>query len=227
MIFSLSATAPQFLPEHEKQERSLLSEEERQQVSDDIHGNVYYEETEFMRCNGTRLLKEALDMIDVLQKSAYLEACQLVPELVQRESNPVGFLRCEQYNAWTAATRLCEYWKQRKALFQHNAYKPMTMAPGGALTEQDLETLQSGYMNILPPTSEGRAVIFFDGAPSKVLPRDSVLRVWFYLIQIMTSAEKVQRDGYLLINSIKVCIALVMSHFPLLHSLDSHTHVSY
>jgi hypothetical protein len=73
-----------------------------------------------------------------------------------------------------AAIRLVEYWKQRKALFgAEKAFQPMTMK--GALSE-DLEVLLKGFLMILPSNAVGKAVLFFDGAPSQSLPRNSVVR---------------------------------------------------
>ena len=76
-----------------------------------------------------------------------------------------------------AATRLVEYWKQRKAFFGvEKAFQAMTME--GALSE-DLEVLSKGMMMILPSNEAGQAVLFFDGAPSEILPRNKVVGICF------------------------------------------------
>jgi hypothetical protein len=68
---------------------------------------------------------------------------------------------------------LVEYWKQRKAVFgKTKAFESMTL--NGAISE-DWETLEKGFMMILPSNTAGQAVLFFDGAPSENLPRDSVV----------------------------------------------------
>ena len=48
----------------------------------------------------------------------------------------------------------------------------------GALSE-DLEVLSKGMMMILPSNEAGQAVLFFDGAPSEILPRNKVVGICF------------------------------------------------
>lgn len=88
-----------FLPEDEKRERSSLSAEERKAIEADLKGNQEFEETEEMRRTGIQSLHDAMnDDVETMDKAAYLEACAQVPELVERESSPIAFLRSEQYD---------------------------------------------------------------------------------------------------------------------------------
>jgi hypothetical protein len=100
MVFTMSATAPQFLPEQEKQERATLSQEEIAEIEEDIYYNwiVKFEETPEMKETGVQELQKALDAIAPFEKRALIEACEKVPDLVQRESDPAAFLRSERYN---------------------------------------------------------------------------------------------------------------------------------
>jgi hypothetical protein len=99
MVFTMSATAPQFLPEQEKYERATLSPEEIAEIEEDINGIVKFKETEEMKQTGVLGLQKAMEAISNFEKWAYKEACEVAPELVEMESNPVSFLRCERYNA--------------------------------------------------------------------------------------------------------------------------------
>jgi hypothetical protein len=98
MVFTLSATAPQFLPEQEKHERATLSPEEIAEIEGDINGTVKFKETEEMKQTGLLGLQKAMEAISDFEKRGYKEACEVAPELVERESNTVAFLRCERYN---------------------------------------------------------------------------------------------------------------------------------
>lgn len=60
--------------------------------------------------------KKALDMIPEEAKRDYVEALRLAPLLIKAESNPILFLRCEDFNPWTAAQRLVLHWYVEFAL---------------------------------------------------------------------------------------------------------------
>jgi hypothetical protein len=131
---SYSATAPQFLPEQERYERSTLTREEWNEIHKDIQGisgrgsNTHNrsnsnsdsgsdsslslaqradeeDDDDDKEENGARialscqLLHEAMEELGPLQKGAYLDACTKVPELVEKETNPLSFLRGEKFNA--------------------------------------------------------------------------------------------------------------------------------
>ena len=66
---------------------------------------MHVEETNEMKARGIQLLQDAMDMIDDLKKREYIEACTKVPHLVERESNPVSFLRGAKYDAWVSLCR--------------------------------------------------------------------------------------------------------------------------
>ncbi len=72
-----------------------------------------YVETRTIQREGRLKLSEALKTIHDKEKTAYLEAVRRVPNLVENESNPIRFLRCDRYDPWAAARRLTTYWKLR------------------------------------------------------------------------------------------------------------------
>jgi hypothetical protein len=100
MVFTMSATAPQFLPEQENQERATLSQEEIAEIEEDIYYNciLKFEETPEMKETGVQELQKALDAMTPFEKRAHTEACEKVPELVKKETDPLAFLRSERYN---------------------------------------------------------------------------------------------------------------------------------
>uniref|UniRef100_A0A7S2VAL9 CRAL-TRIO domain-containing protein n=1 Tax=Entomoneis paludosa TaxID=265537 RepID=A0A7S2VAL9_9STRA len=140
--------------------------------------------------------EEAIKSIPLEKKQAYLEARQQAPRVVARETDPLPFLRYCQWNFWTAAKRLCVYWKERKELFQERAFLPLTLNEGGALTPDDILTIQAGYPAMLPRTSCGRQVFLMDR--SQFLPttsRLSRIRAHFYMVNKGMKEERAQTPG--------------------------------
>ena len=52
----------------------------------------------------------AIDIIPSEKKKDFLHAMRCAPHLIQTESHPIKFLRCEEFNPWRAARRLVLYW---------------------------------------------------------------------------------------------------------------------
>ena len=57
----------------------------------------------------------ALEMVKV--KKSYEEAFKTSPRLIETESNPLHFLRTDDYNPWQAAKRLAMHWWVEYRLF--------------------------------------------------------------------------------------------------------------
>jgi hypothetical protein len=198
-------TAPIVTEEEEREERAALTDEERLRLNLDVYGGEQFvPETEEMLENGVVLLRQALQDIPDTEKAAYLEALEIAPLLVERESNPVAFLRCEKYDAWAAARRLVEYWDVRKKTFgAERAFLPMTQA--GAMAE-DMEYVEKALFVMLPDDDHDRAVFHWDRIRStrSVAPRDSVIRCLFYLMQALCEREIAQRRGFVSIINLRV-----------------------
>ena len=99
MAFSFSA--PVITEEDEQVERDNLTEEERQTVYDDLHGSGVHriQETEDMRAQGLVEMEQHLTSVPQEKKRDYLEAMKRCPDLVEEESNPLLFLRTDDYDA--------------------------------------------------------------------------------------------------------------------------------
>jgi hypothetical protein len=206
---AFTCSAPIVTNEEEIIEREALSDDERQIILDDAYGTeVIMPETDTMLTEGTALMAQALQAIPDTGKLAYLEALERAPELVERESDPVAFLRCEQYDYWAAADRLVKYWNVRKMVFgPDRAFLPMTQA--GAMLE-DMEYLRKGLYMILPDDKFGRTVVYWNRirSTSDVIPRDSLSRCSFYLLQAACERKSTQRKGLIIIINFRVsCVS--------------------
>jgi hypothetical protein len=172
-----SFTAPHITPEEEQKERDSLTEEMREELKHDLYGDgVVHDaeegEEEDELKEEERRLTTALNELDVIleetpaaHKKDYLDAQTRAPHLVDTEANPRKFLRCENYHAEAAATRMLFYWKMRRKLFgDDRAFLPLTLntpTNNGALRD-DVEIVQAGLLAIHPPDEKGRGVLFFD-----------------------------------------------------------------
>jgi hypothetical protein len=185
MPFSLSA--PAVLEEDELAEREGLTEQERAEIENDLYGAsvASLKETETMLRKGLDMVEAAIAMISPDSKEAYLDALDICPGIVERESDPRGFLRCENYDVWAAAKRLVAYWTLRKSLFgPSRAYLPMTLQ--GAMAE-DIESLKKGVIEILPVDKNGRYVMFFNRirAVRPIISPESLVICLFYHLHLI------------------------------------------
>jgi hypothetical protein len=145
-------------------------------------------------------LAEALELIADEEKATYTEAMQRVPDLVDSESDPVRFLWYAKYNISAAARRLVSYWECRKELFGARAFLPMTQLENGALSQDDVAVLQTGYIALLPDDTDGCAVVCYDDSrlgPSIDDPDGMKrLRCLFYTMSVVSEKRRACVDGF-------------------------------
>jgi hypothetical protein len=205
---AFSFSAPIVTPDDEQAEREALPEKERQRIREEVYGvEDEMEETDTMVEKAVLLLQEALDEIPDVEKQTYLEALERAPLLVETESDPIRFLRCEKYDAGAAAHRLVSYWEVRKKIFgPDRAFLPMTQK--GAMAE-DMVYSEKGFSTMLPDDDHGRPVACCDRIRSTaaVAPRASVLRCTFYVQQVLSEQERAQKRGYVLMLNYRVSMA--------------------
>jgi hypothetical protein len=205
IMSAFTFSAPIVTPEEEQAEREALPEEERQRIHEEVYGSeIEIKETDAMAEKAILLLHEALDEIPDSAKQAYLEASKRAPLLVERESAPIRFLRCEKYNAWAAARRLVSYWEARKKIFgPDRAFLPMTQT--GAMAE-DMEYAEKALITMLPDDDYGRPVLCWDRIRSvaTVAPRASLIRCCFYVMQVLSEQERAQKRGYVTVANYRV-----------------------
>jgi hypothetical protein len=103
MTTAYSFTAPRFTKEDDERERANLTTDEAHQIAIDIHGkHSILAENEELKVRCRLQLQEAIQGIPEEQKQSYLRAVELCPELVEQESDPLKFLRCDDYNVWVS-----------------------------------------------------------------------------------------------------------------------------
>jgi hypothetical protein len=105
MTFTYSA--PEMTPEEERVELEQMSPEDHKRVRDDMYGRGHFEETEEMRSSGPTKLKDALTCLPAEEKDAYLEALERSPDIVRAETDPMAFLRAEEYCVEVSWLQLC------------------------------------------------------------------------------------------------------------------------
>jgi len=201
---AFSFTAPTFTEQDALTERESLAEEVRQQLEDECFGRVaVITETPELVANALRDMD--LYLASINDKPEYEEVLRIAPHLVEQESPPIRFLRCECFNPGKAARRLVKYWEVRKALFEDLAFLPMRL--DGAL-QNDIET-----MKIVPDLhfvtgkdAHGRLVL----SANKVhldfnrFDRQTVNRVAWYHIHIHLGDPDVQRKGLIIIGFYRI-----------------------
>lgn len=121
-------------------------------------------------------------MIPLEIKKDYLDALRLAPTLVKTESDPVKFLRTEGLNPWRSAMRFVKYWEHRRRVFKNRWLLPMNDTGAGALDNDDVSLLKSGWLTFVAPKdcSQGRFLLVDHGNIGNH-SHQSRLRVVFYL----------------------------------------------
>jgi hypothetical protein len=186
-------------------------------IPQDIHGS---DEIPLL---GTIDVHGAIQMLPNIDKEAYLEAMERVPDLVNRESSPARFLKSENFNVEAAARKLAGYWRIRRQIFTERTFLPMVQTVDGVLARDDVAVLQTGYLTQLPNDANGQCVIFCDGARLQKSTRSSRLRCTFYIWSLISENDLSLTDGYSILYTIsepsfdraaKECMDLAMEALP-------------
>ncbi|GKY90619.1 hypothetical protein MPSEU_000035400 [Mayamaea pseudoterrestris] len=150
---------------------------------------------------GLEEMEAAIDLLPDDDKAVLLQARLEIPELVEKETPLIRFLRVERYNAWAAAKRLALYWKERKNVFGESAFLPLNQTGEGALSRDDVAFINSGFFALLGLDLQGRSVIYHDSSRRTSHLRDPRLRALFYFWTMLSENENSQLDGYQLITA--------------------------
>ena len=136
-------------------------------------------------------------MLPFHQSQAYLQALAKDPELIRIETDPLQFVRFCNFDLWAGAQRLCRYWTERLKLFgPQRAFLPLTLTGTGALTPEDVVSIQAGYPAILPDTSNGQKCIWIDRRnwiPTASF--ESRLRSWFFIHRVLAEDDRTHKPG--------------------------------
>lgn len=184
-MHGFSLTAPRFTEEQDKKEHQDLDSVEAAALERDLYGIfrgkegpdgwMITDEIETTRIQGLAQLDEAVDMLPTSAKADYLRALATAPDVVEKETNPLEFLRVEEWDPWKAAKRLTSYWTlRRKAFGEHRAFLPILDTTGeGALSNGALQELKRGVWIPSPKKDEnGRAVLYYDRPKINQMTRD-------------------------------------------------------
>jgi len=167
--------------------------------------SISIQETEII-CHTARMaVWEALNGIRDVDKYAYSGALRRAPQLVEKESPVMDFVRRDNYNATAALLRLLRYWKIRVELFGvERAFLPMTQQQG-AISQNDLIILYSGVYAILPKDRAGRSVVVEDRnlmLDDSSDAQQSKLRCLFYIISCLCGEFTNSTDEFVLLSAV-------------------------
>lgn len=153
------------------------------------------------REEGLADLFAALKLLPENRTSAFWRAQKECPDLVDRESDGMLFLRNDNFNYWKAAERLAIYWEERRNVFGHRWTLPIIQTGKGALTPTDVLSLHSGVFAILPKSNTGQSVMFVDRARALANATvESKVRAAFYVLSILSRQEHAQSKGILVFS---------------------------
>jgi hypothetical protein len=109
--------------------------------------------------------------------------------------------RFEQGNVVAAARRLASYWKHRKETFGDRAFLPLDLSGQGALTVEDVRTLQTGYLLNCPRDENKRSVLYYDRSKR---PQDdkASARILFFALHSTMPNEESQTGGFVLLMNL-------------------------
>lgn len=191
-------------------------------LTDDVFPDGFVE-SETVTSKGLEQMEQAIADLPDEDKADLLQARREVPELVEKESPMIRFLRCERYNSWAAARRLAVYWKNRKRVFGSRCFLPMNQTGEGTLTRDDLASLGTGYAAFLKYDSRGRSVLLYDSSRRVNHSPETRLRCSFYMWGILAENEVSQEEGYVSLSvlsrptldrTLKDCIEMVEQSIP-------------
>jgi hypothetical protein len=158
------------------------------------------EETEGTLERALAELEHALELIPAASKAALWEARYRMPSTVNKEADPIRFLRFENFNTWAAAQRLAAYWNTRKRVFGERAFLPMNQTGEGTLNSDDIALLNTGFVAFLPCDTKGRAVICVDTSRRMTSLGDTRSRVAFYHASVACENDMTQKEGCVILN---------------------------
>jgi len=142
--------------------------------------------------------REAVASLLPERRQAYDHARKQSPRTVELESPPERFLKACEYNFWTAAERMADYWTERKRIFGPDQYHlPLRLSSGRdgnhhptALAAPARTMLQKGAARLLPPDQFDRPILFVDrDLVTKEWHGNIRLQVFFYLLQAISESE--------------------------------------
>jgi hypothetical protein len=140
-------------------ELSALSLEEHEKILFDVHGIslVQDEDPPFLEAKFAELEAE---LQKIRNKFAYENAKYLNSSYVDDPAFPLMFLQSERFDTKLAAQRLVRHFEIKRELFGNGDILAREVRLSD-LTKDDMETLESGFLQVLPTRdAAGRIIIF-------------------------------------------------------------------
>lgn len=134
--------------------------------------------------------------MDANIKREYLEALEIVPHLVEGESDRLKFLRTDNFDPHKAARRLCFYWKYRKIVFQERWLLPCTQTGTGCLRQEAIDLVRRGFITLTSPQpSDSTPVMLIDVSKRTRLTADHIVASIAFYFATTIADERFQLDG--------------------------------
>lgn len=210
MSGTFSITGPRITDEQDAAERDSLTAEELKALHDDIRGksSLVYTETAEMKRSACEAVQQAIDLIGLNQKQAYLRALHVCPNLVATETEPIRFIRSVDYNPWEAAQKIVDYWECRRKIFMDRPFAPLAIR-SGALSDDTVAFLDRKIWVRGADDANHRAIIYFDRSQleNNERYRNAALQTIFYVFcATIEESEDAQKNGIVIIINGKVYI---------------------
>ena len=192
------------------QEEALLSQAElERRVARDLYGNVEipadtsHAETALPKISLDRqYLNSAFETLDPASRGAFDTAQKQCPDLVERESNLLKFLRACECDYWATARRVANYWQQRLDVFgPDRAFLPLSLTGEGALSPRLVAAMkESGAFTLIPSLDASqRPVTVLDQTRYTPACEDPIIKrqILFYLwnMLFLESDEAMMNGG--------------------------------
>lgn len=178
--------------------KEVLNEKESLKSSGENLKFLSKEGTEFVTI--LKDLNEAMTLLPESLIKVYKRALKDCPEVVERESHPLTFLRFEYWDPWAAASRLATYWMERFEIFGKKAFLPMV--GGAALQGSDLQVINRNSLLVLPNHKTGRSVLYMDRSRvpfDSKSTRPQKLRMLFACLTELSRNSMSQEEGFCLL----------------------------
>eukprot|EP00934_Nitzschia_sp_Nitz4_P002914 Nitzschia sp. Nitz4//scaffold95_size97785//49428//50956//NITZ4_004668-RA/size97785-augustus-gene-0.99-mRNA-1//1//CDS//3329560475//2904//frame0 len=177
-------------------EMTELSVQERESAENDVHGISNGEEDPLFMESRLLLMNRFLQQLK--PGSVFQEAESMNPQYVSDRRFRLKFLRADRYNSKEAAERMIRFFEVKKDLFgSAKLVKDITLSD---FSDDDMDTLRSGYMQVAPRTDAvGRSIMVGMLKLRVCKETNNAARVAFYTFMAMSESEETQQKGVVLI----------------------------
>mmetsp|Transcript_77760 Transcript_77760/g.116955 ORF Transcript_77760/g.116955 Transcript_77760/m.116955 type:complete len:513 (+) Transcript_77760:269-1807(+) len=193
-------------PEQTEQIEEILAKEmdklslvERDQILFDIHGFSEPEEEVESTINDLLKQMEVEILKSKLKKAAYLEAKYLNEEYVTDRAFRLMFIRSEKYDPKLAAVRLITHFAIKQDLFGSGEILGREIRLSD-LSQDDMTSLESGFMQVLPTRdAAGRSIFCVAPSHKKYKTPENLARSAWYVFTTTLRDEETQKKGVVMV----------------------------